>query len=96
LVFANNTKSKWANGEIIYYPYKKHPWHPCPTPKELTNFILMKYFKKNDRVLDPFMGTGAVGKEALQRGAKSFIGIEIDKSIYEKTKKDFDITFNNH
>lgn len=74
----------FRNGEVHYINYSEFTGdHPCPTPKEMLNFILSRYFKKGQTVLDPFMGTANLGKEVLHRGG-NFYGYEIDKGFYKK------------
>ena len=57
--------------------------HPAIFPEQLAKDHILSWTNKNDMVLDPFMGSGTVGKmcKLLDR---NFIGIE-------KVKKYFDI-----
>lgn len=69
------------NGQITYYDYEPVEGHPCPTPARLCNFVLDTYFTKGMSVLDPFMGSAAIGVEVLKRGG-NFTGYERDPSIF--------------
>ena len=60
--------------------------HGAVFPEELVEKILKNFSKKDDIVLDPFMGTGTVGYVAKQMDRK-FIGIEIDKSYFDYAYK---------
>ena len=54
-------------------------------PKALIQRILDPFTDKNDLVLDLFMGTGVVGKWALEND-RSYIGIENDNVIFNLAK----------
>jgi DNA modification methylase len=43
-----------------------HPKHPAVFPVELAEKVIKYYSFKNDVVLDPFAGTGTVGKAAVK------------------------------
>jgi site-specific DNA-methyltransferase (adenine-specific) len=53
--------------------------HPAEKPKELLERILKIGSKKDDVVLDPFVGSGTTGVVAKSID-RNFIGIEIDKA----------------
>jgi site-specific DNA-methyltransferase (adenine-specific) len=59
--------------------------HPTQKPLWMVKRHILISTKKNDTVLDPFMGTGTTGAacEALQR---NFIGMEIDKKYFDISK----------
>jgi DNA modification methylase len=50
--------------------------HPCPFPEELAYRLIALYSYKNDLILDPFMGSGTVGKVARLLGRR-FAGYEV-------------------
>ncbi|PLW80471.1 site-specific DNA-methyltransferase, partial [Candidatus Woesearchaeota archaeon] len=54
----------------------------CPFPKKNLDYILNKHFKKENFVLDPFMGTANLGSEVIFRGG-FFIGYEIEETFYK-------------
>lgn len=51
--------------------------HPTQKPVALFRWILEKYSKPSDIILDPFMGSGTTGVAAVQLG-RQFLGFEID------------------
>ena len=56
--------------------------HPTEKPEDLLYRIISLGSKKNDLVLDPFMGSGTTGVVA-KRLARNFIGIEINKEYFQ-------------
>ena len=71
------------------------PWspervqHPTQKPLELIKRIIEIYSNKNDRVLDPFCGSGtsALASRILQR---KFIGFECDETYYKISRDRID------
>lgn len=67
-----------AAGQVIYYNYPDdEEGHPCPFAWELIEFVLERYFKSGDTVLDPCCGTARLGRETVRRGG-SFIGYDLN------------------
>lgn len=67
--------------------HKKEVWeHPTQKPTELCRWILEKYSKEGDTVLDPFMGSGttAVACKQLRR---NFIGFELSQKYVDISNK---------
>jgi|SRR3990170_264839 len=60
--------------------------HPTQKPLGLIEKLIELMTKKNDIVLDPFMGSGTTAVACKQLG-RHFIGFEISKEFYELTKK---------
>ena len=60
--------------------------HPAIFPEQLAKDHILSWTNKNDIVLDPFMGSGTVGKicKLLDR---NFIGIEIVKKYFDIAKQ---------
>lgn len=56
--------------------------HPTEKPVALMRYYIENSSQPGDVVLDPFMGTGAVGVACKESG-RNFIGIEIDETYYE-------------
>lgn len=56
--------------------------HPTEKPEILLERILLIASKRNDTVLDPFMGSGTTGVVA-KRLKRNFIGYEIDSKYFE-------------
>lgn len=72
----------YRTGSIVFEGYE----HPAPFPEELVQDQMLTWSNKEDCILDPLMGSGTVGKVAVNLG-RNFIGIE-------KVKKYFDIAKN--
>lgn len=66
--------------------------HPTPKPLALMMHFLLLHSKKNDLVLDCFMGSGTTGV-ACEKLKRKFIGIEIDEKYYkiaqDRIKKEY-------
>ena len=60
--------------------------HPTQKPEALLHRIIIATTKKDDLILDPFLGTGTTGVMAKRLGRK-FIGIEMDKVYFREAKK---------
>lgn len=56
--------------------------HPCPKPLDLISTLVQKISKKDQIILDPFMGSGTTAIASIRTGRK-FIGIEIDEQYFE-------------
>lgn len=56
--------------------------HPTEKPVELLKILIENSSKKNDIVLDPFMGCGGTGVACNETG-RHFIGMEIDPQYFE-------------
>ena len=54
-------------------------------------WIIEKYSKKGDSILDPFMGSGTTGVACKELG-RNFIGIEIEPKYFEIAKRRIDNT----
>jgi site-specific DNA-methyltransferase (adenine-specific) len=65
--------------------------HPAIFPEQLASDHIKSWTNKNDIVLDPFMGSGTVGKmcSILHR---NFIGIELVEEYYKIAKERIDET----
>ena len=60
--------------------------HPTEKPIELYKFLIERYSKKGDTVLDPTFGSGNSGRACRELGRK-YIGIEKNKEFFEKFQK---------
>ena len=56
--------------------------HPCPKPTRWMVWAVDIASRRNDTILDPFMGSGTTGVACVRTGRK-FIGIEIDKGYFD-------------
>ncbi len=72
-----NTSHEKVKGDVI---------HPCQTPEEVIRRIIATTVKKGQTIIDPFLGSGSVGKIAVEMGF-NFIGYEIDPEYFKMAKK---------
>jgi len=79
-VFNEHCQSAVWRQSIVQY---KH--HPTPKPVRLMSRLIEASSNIGDSVLDPCMGSGAIGVAAKQCG-RDFIGIEMNNEYYETTK----------
>lgn len=86
LVFSLSGTFDKNAGRILYCNYPTDEEHPCPYSPEIIEFILDRQFRPGQTVLDPFMGTGSLGREVIERGG-TFIGYEKEKEYYETAEK---------
>lgn len=63
--------------------------HPAIFPEALVRDHITSWSNKGDMVLDPFMGSGTTGVEALKLG-RNFIGIDINPEYVELSRKRID------
>jgi site-specific DNA-methyltransferase (adenine-specific) len=56
--------------------------HPCPKPVSWMRWAVSRATRKDEIILDPFMGSGTTGVACVKLGRK-FIGIEIDPGYFE-------------
>jgi site-specific DNA-methyltransferase (adenine-specific) len=89
----------WTNQEGVSRTFR-HRWsgalrdsemgvprqHPTQKPIVLMSWLIEKYTKTGDTILDPFMGSGTTGVACVQTG-RNFIGIEIDPSYFAIAQK---------
>ena len=62
-------------------------YHPAVFPDELVRKVIRYYSFKNDMVLDPFAGSGTVGRVAIEMDRR-FLLIDREPSYFELMKKD--------
>ena len=60
--------------------------HPTMKPVDLLEFLVSKSSKKDDIVLDCFMGSGSTGV-ACKKTKRKFIGIELDEDYFKIAKE---------
>lgn len=63
--------------------------HPAIFPESLASDHIKSWSNVGDTVLDPFMGSGTTGKEALKL-CRRFIGIELDADYFNIAKRRID------
>jgi site-specific DNA-methyltransferase (adenine-specific) len=62
--------------------------HPTQKPTSLYDWILQRYAKPNDLILDTHLGSGS-SRIAAYKAGLNFVGFEIDAEYYEKQEKRF-------
>jgi len=60
--------------------------HPTAKPVDLYKWLIERYSKKGDMVLDPTFGSGNSGR-ACEELKRHYIGIEKDDKFFEAYKK---------
>jgi len=65
---------------------KKKSFHPTSKPIQLYEFILMKYAKEGDTILDTHLGSGSIAIACHNLGF-DLTGFEIDKDYFEAATK---------
>lgn len=65
-----------------------HRIHPCQKPIALYKWILERYAKEGDKILDTHLGSGSSAIAAYDLGFE-FTGIEIDEEYYNNAVKHF-------
>jgi len=71
-----------------------HPKHPAVFPLELAEKVIRYYSFKNDVVLDPFAGTGTVGKAAVKL-ERRFVLFEQDTEYMDTLKEEIHTWLHN-
>lgn len=64
--------------------------HSAPFPKKLPEFFIKLFSKKEDLILDPFVGSGTTVFVAQYLGRNS-IGIDLDVECIDKIKKEINV-----
>lgn len=59
--------------------------HPTAKPVELLKWLIERYSKEGDIVLDPTAGSFNSGRASLELG-RNYIGMELDKDFFDKNK----------
>ena len=73
-----NNAGKWQNLETEQYGNV----HPTTKPIKLMSYLITLGSRKDDVILDPFMGSGTTGIACILLERK-FIGIELNKEYFE-------------
>jgi len=60
--------------------------HPCPKPLPLIEWLVQKFSKEGDTILDPFMGSGTTAW-AAKKLHRNFMGIEINPAYIKIAEK---------
>ena len=80
-----------GNAKIFKYSAvgQEGRFHPTQKPIELYQWILSKYAKQGDKILDTHLGSGS-SRIACYNGGYDFWGYEIDKEYFEKQEQRFE------
>lgn len=68
----------WAGSPLYRKSERGQSLHPTQKPAELMRWLVDRYTKPGDLVLDPYMGSGPVAQACSDLGRR-YIGIEIEK-----------------
>lgn len=92
-------KAKYINDcgakQLLYVPQELYGDHPTTKPIMLMRHYIEMSSKKDDTVLDPFMGSCSTGIAALQSGRK-FIGIEKSEKYFNLSVKRVNEFYDNY
>ena len=80
-------KIHWC-GSAAKHETGQNKINPTQKPIKLDDWLLMKYAKPNDLILDTHLGSGS-SRIAAYKGGFNFVGFEIDQEYYEKQEKRF-------
>lgn len=84
----------WTSFDRNALVYEKSPigqpgrFHPTQKPIELYMWLLNKFAKDGDKILDTHLGSGS-SRIAAYRLGFDFVGTEIDKEYFEQEEKRF-------
>lgn len=86
--WSGNGHSRWNGGgkrgvfTHLTNNKDRHGVHPTEKPINLMKELISLFTFDNDKILDPFMGSGTTGVACIKMGRK-FIGIELDKKYFD-------------
>jgi len=73
---------RYVHDYMSVKPARADNGHPCPKEVRWATWLIEKFTKPGDIVLDPFMGSGTTGVAAVRLGRK-FIGIELVDKYFD-------------
>jgi site-specific DNA-methyltransferase (adenine-specific) len=76
-------KWKWAGMLQQEMGNKETRIHPTQKPRQLYNWILDKYAKQGDKILDTHLGSGSIALACSDRGFE-LTACELDQEYYDK------------
>jgi DNA modification methylase len=79
------TFNEHCKSAVWHCATERYKDHPTPKPVKLMSRLIEASSNPGDIVLDPCMGSGAIGVAAKQCG-RNFIGIELNKEYFDLTK----------
>ncbi len=66
---------------------RRKPWHPCPRDRRHVGWLIRWYTKPKDLVIDPFMGSGTTGEQAVLAG-RDFFGCDTEPAYVEGARRE--------
>ena len=80
------TFNEHCKSAVWRHPVERYKNHPTPKPVKLMARLIEASSNIGDTVLDPCMGSGAIGVAAKQC-SRNFIGVELNKEYYATTEQ---------
>ncbi len=74
----------------LFSPSEKSPTRPIPDLAKEALFNLLRGHVEGEDCFDGFAGSGAIGLEAISRGARRCVFIEKDRVVYDLLKKNIE------
>jgi len=81
-------KIHWC-GSAAKHETGQNKIHPTQKPIKLYDWLLMKYAKQGDLILDTHLGSGS-SRIAADKAGLNFVGFEIDEEYFNAANKRFD------
>lgn len=86
---------QYSSNVLVYKPHiPQNGEHPTQKPVDLIQHLLKNHTKKEDIILDPFMGSGTTGV-ACKQLRRNFIGYELDPNYFKMAEKRIENTVVN-
>jgi site-specific DNA-methyltransferase (adenine-specific) len=79
-------KNTWMISRVCGTFKEREGWHNCQMPEAILERIINVSSNPNDKVLDPFLGSGTTAVVAKKLN-RQFAGFEISKKYFELCKK---------
>ena len=101
IYWQKNMGGDFADGELAWTSFDKvlkqytkrsetfNRVHPTQKPVSLYSWILEKYSKPTDKILDTHLGSGSSVIAAHRFGISEFVGCELDKEYFDAACKRF-------
>ena len=86
---------QYSSNVLVYKPHiPQNGERPTQKPVDLIQHLLKNHTKKEDIILDPFMGSGTTGV-ACKQLRRNFIGYELDPNYFKMAEKRIENTVVN-